>query len=238
MEQYIPFIIVISVFVLLVSIIRSAKRRQNEFRQEMQRLGYTPQEQFDPQLHEKLTELLKKHANVIRFRNIYSYSRMNFDFYRFDVNRGNENHLAYALVARHIHLPRFAVIPKVELPGLLGKMWKKMLRFVAVGRDFTEVDLPDSRQFMQKYLLFAADSDALRRAIPDAAWEKLAAVPQSLMLDVVDDIIVFQELAITGKQKRAQNRNSVPQLKTAMDLSGRIYDCLRDARPVPAEPIS
>jgi hypothetical protein len=238
MQQFIPVIIAISVVTLLVTIIRSAKRRQNQFRQEMRRLGYTPQEQFDPQLQEKLTQLLKKHANVIRFRNIYSYSRMNFDFYRFDVNRGNENHIAYAMVARHVHLPRFAVVPKIELPGILGKMWKKMLRYMAGGRHFTEVQLPDNSPFTKKYLLFAAEAGSVQETVPHSAWGKLAAIPQSLVLDVLDDLIVFQELAVTGKRIQATDRNSIPQLKAAMDLAGRIYDCLRDARPVPAGPVS
>jgi len=238
MQQIIPFIILISVFVLLVSIIRNAKRRRNEFRQGMQRLGYNPQEQFDPQLQEKLTNLLRKHANVVRFKNIYAYSRMNFTFYRFDVNRGNENHPAYAVVARGIHLPHVAIIPKVDLPGLLGKMWMRMLKFMAGGRNFSEVRLPDNSPFTKKYYLFAADPITVQEAIPHSVWEKLAALPQSLMIDVVDDLIVFQELAVTAKQKRALDPNSIPQLKAAMDLAGRIYDCLRDARPLPTTQVS
>ncbi len=238
MQQFIPFIIVISVFVLLVSIIRSARRRQNEFRRDMQRLGYIPQEQFDPQLLEKLTTLLRKHANMIRFKNIYSYSRMNFTFYKFDINRDNENHPAYAIVARGIQLPRLAMIPRVNLPGLLGKMWKKMLKFMTGGRNFTEVHLPDNSSFTEKYCLFAEDPTAVQKTIPHSAWGKLAALQQSLMLDVVDDLIVFQELALTAKRRQAVERNSIPQIKAAMDLAGRIYDSLRDARRVPAKSIS
>lgn len=232
MEQVIPIMIPIAVVTLFVIIIRSAIRRQKEFRQEMQRLGYTALEHFDPSLHEKLVRLLRKHARTVRFGNIYSYSRMNFTFYRFDVNRGsNDNHAAYAVVARNLHLPRFAAVPKIDLPGFLGSIWKKMLRHMAGGRDLTEVEVTKNPQFSDKYLLFASDPDAVRGSIPDSAWGKLAALPKTLMLDVFEDIIVFQELIISAKASRQAAKEPMQQLKAAADLGDRIYSCLRDARP-------
>lgn len=233
MEQLIAIVMPITIITLVVITIRSAVRRQKRFRQEMQRIGYTALEHFDPSLQEKLVRLLRKNARTVRFRNIYSYSRMNFTFYRFEVYRGNnDNHPAYAVVARNLHLPRFAAVPKIDLPGILGKLWKKMLQHIAGGRDLTEIQMAKNKQFSDKYLLFATDPDTVYGSIPDSAWGKLAALPKTLMLDVVDDLIVFQELIISAKAARQAAKDPTQQLKAAADLGDRIYSCLRDARPV------
>ena len=235
METLIVFAIVLAVGLMIVGIVRMAKRQLQAFDATLRQHGFLPVERLDDIVREKLTNLLSRRNESVRLSRIYKYDRMDYDLYRINVTRGKgDSEPTFALVGRHLNLPRFMVVPRVTLPGVLDVLWKKLFERLVAGFDLTEATLADCPRFGQKYQLYAADPELVRHSVPAAAWERLAAESQ-IMLGAADDVIIFQEMPFPKVSRRKGGKSLEEELKAAASLGDQFYRSFRVGQPVAAK---
>ena len=234
-ETLIVFAVVLAVGLMIVGVIRTAKRQLQAFDLTMRQHGFLPVERLDDNVREKFAGLLRRRTEHVHFSRIYRHDRMDYDLYRLNVTRGDgDAEPMFALIGRPLDLPRFMVVPRVTLPGVLNSLWKKLFERLVAGFDLTEMTLADCVRFGEKYQLFAADPDGIRHSVPAAAWERLTAQTQ-IMLSAVDDMIIFQEMPFPKVSRRKGGKSLEEELPAAAGLADQLYRSFRAGRPAAAK---
>jgi len=234
-ETLIVIAMALAIGLMIIGIVRMAKRQQLAFDTTMRQHGFLPVERLDDNVGEKLTNLLRRRKESVRLSRIYKCDRMDYDLYRINVTRGSgDAEPTFALVGRHLNLPRFMVVPRVTLPGALNSLWKKLFEHLVADFDLTEATLADCPRFGEKYQVFAADPELVRHSVPATAWERLAAESQ-IMLSAADDIIIFQEMPFSKASRRKGGKSLEEELQATASLADQLQRCFRVGQPVAAK---
>jgi large-conductance mechanosensitive channel len=230
MQQAIPFL-AIGVFVFLAwTAIRSARRRLREQERLMQQMGFAKSDPRDPLIQNELLALISRRKKGATLSNIYRYANSGYDLFRYDVRHGKESNTgAMALLLHDLHLPAMSIAPRIELPGIFGKLVNKLVESVITRAGAEEVELSGCPQFGKKYRVFVQGGQAAVRALPPIVWDRLAALSGQMLLDVDGRVVTYQEM-ITTTRKRGTRGDLRQELQNTLHLADQVYSCFRDAR--------
>lgn len=224
MESLIFIAVAAGIAGLATFIIRAHKRQQAELKSALAQIGF----QAVPQLDAKLEESLKGMSGSIKvagskLTNVYKYSGMNYDLYRFDVPDKDSRDIRYVMDFRRDMFPAFATVPQVKLPGLLGSVVGKLFQ-LAIGRmELKEVDVPGKPRFSERYRLFGADPRQLLSMIPAHIWERFAELPGHLLVSGQGRVLSLTSVVSFEGSRRYDPARDVRNTVEAAESVWRVF---------------
>ena len=230
MQQFIPFLAV-GVFILLAWVaIKAAKRQLLEQEKTLQQLGFAKADVADPLVQGELQGLVGRRKQGAALSRIFRYSASGYDLYRFDIRHGKETDTGnMALVLHQQRLPALSIAPRIELPGIFGKLVNRLIETVISKAGAEEVALPEYPQFAKKYRVFARGGRTAIGLLPPVVWERISALPGQLLMDIDGRVISIQEM-VTNTRKRGTRGGLRHDLQNMLSLADQVYSCFREAR--------
>lgn len=229
MEAFIGFGAFAGFAALFIFLIRLHKKQKEAFARELMQAGFAAVPRFDADISQVLEPMLHPRGRGSEpATNIYRYSGLDYDLYRFDVPGHERNETRFAVVFKRLHLPAFSIMPNLKLPGFLDGLVTKLMATALKDSTFTEVQLPGRPQFQEKYHLFAKDGHLLNKVIPVQVWDRLCALPGSLCLQAEGRVLLILELVPV--QKRSAN-NPRAEMRRMVETADTLCSIFRDSTP-------
>jgi hypothetical protein len=227
-------ILVPAIFAAVVSlVIRQVKRQKKALSDALRRHGFTPLERLDDAELATVQKLRRVTSEDVGVNSIYEYRHLDYRLLRFDItskNSDNQNSTAYAIVDARLGLPRFSVAPNIELPGFLNALLGKLIQRIMSRAGLSEVKLPGSPQFSQKYMLLAAGDGAELGDGSLSLWDRVAGIPHHLMINAEGNMVLYQRLEIPGRHNRRARRPDVDeQIRIHLEVGEQLHSILSDA---------
>ena len=216
---------------LIKFLFRLHKRQQAELAASLTQAGYQSIPQMDSALAEMLKGVSARRAGKAEtYKNIYKYSGLNYDLYRYDIPGNESDTTHYAMDFRHDLFPPFVTIPNVKLPGFLGGVVNKLFQ-LAIGRtDLKEVEVPGKPRFQEKYRLYGNASHQLLSAIPAHVWERLAELPGHLCLTGQGRMLQLTAMVPVQDRKVIHPKQDVRKMVESADALWHVFSEVRPQR--------
>jgi hypothetical protein len=229
MQAFIGLAVLTAFVMLFVVIFRLAKKQKAALAQALAVAGFQAVPHFESDVDQQLRSLLNaRRPKLASVKNIYRYSGLDYELFRFDVPGNDNDNTRYALVFKRPLLPAFAIMPHLKLPGFLDSLVKKLLLSVIGGAGYTEVQVHGRPQFQEKYRLYAKDGHHLLNSVPMHVWEELCALSGRLSLQGEGRVLLFQELITVQNRK---SNNTAAELKRMIERSDALFRVFRDIQP-------
>jgi hypothetical protein len=214
-------------------VIRQVKRQQKALVDALRRRGFTPLERLSETELERVQALRRRSQANVGVTKIYEYRHLEYRLLRFDIaskNSDNHDSTQYAVIDARLNLPRFSVVPNMKLPGFLNALWSKLLEQIVKRIGLTEVELPGSPQFNEKYMLLGTEDGAKLKDQAFSLWDRVAGLPHPVMVDAQGDMLLYQTLQLPSDRGRRRARVDVDdEIRTHLELGEQLHAIFRDA---------
>jgi hypothetical protein len=224
--MYIEIIIILAASAVTWYIIRHINEERARIKKLMVQHGLEEAPEYADELGEKLKNTSLRRYKKLHVYNLYRYRSLDFIFYRFKVDRGGSDSpdpLFYAVESSEFNLPHFSIFPYVKLPGLLGKLWERLVGNIKTTPGVSRVRIENAPEFNSRYLLYGRGDIAINQKIPLSTWERLAAIPNYLILDVLENTIFFQLIPWKPSGKPEHIREGTrEEILITLELAGKI----------------
>ena len=173
--------VIVGLFVLAVyGMISSEKRRQARKKEAILALGFQPLDKPDPALVENLLALYtKRESQKLTLRHMYQRRENDYLLYLYEVwsESSNDNDLheewGLAMVSPYLNLPRFSLIPKVDMPGKFAGLVNRFLEKLTVPGSI-KIEFPDHLPFSRRYMVTGTDETAVRKVFTTILLNRLS----------------------------------------------------------------
>jgi len=207
------------------------KKQQAELAASLTQAGFQSNPQIDSSLAESLQGVSARRAGKAEtFKNLYRYSGLNYDLYRYDVPGNESDTTHYAMDFRADLFPAFVTVPNVKLPGFLGGMVNKLFQLAFGRSDLKEVEVPGKPRFQEKYRLYGGASHELLSAIPAHVWERFAELPGHLCLSGQGRVLQLTAMVPLHERKVNHPKKDVRSMVEAADALWRVFSEVRPQR--------
>lgn len=173
--------IIVSIFGLTVfGMISSEKNRQARKKESILALGFQAVDNPDPSLLTHLIALYtKRESQKLSMRNLYQRRENDYLLYLYEVwsESSNDNDLheewGLAMVSPYLNLPRFSLIPKVDMPGKFAGLVNRFLEKLTVPGSI-KIEFPDHLPFSRRYMVTGTDEAAVRKVFTTILLNRLS----------------------------------------------------------------
>lgn len=211
---------------VFVFVMRFARRQKEALAQALTQAGYHPLPRLEPDVEEVLLRLLHpRRTKRESVKDIYRYSGLDYELYRFDVPGEKSDDTRYAMVFRRPLFPPFGIMPNLKLPGFLDGLVTKLMQNAMIGGGYTEVEVHGRPQFQEKYHLYAKDGHLLLKSVPMQVWERLCALPGNISLQGEGRVLLMLELVPI--QKRSSN-SPAAELRRMIEQADALHGVFRE----------
>jgi hypothetical protein len=225
-------LIVVAFVLMLVVAIASGRKQAQEKRQTAEALGFTLLDPPPTDVAERLIPLHQKgYHQQLALRNLQQLRRPDCSLYLYDVwdVGGNDHDLessdAVALVAADLDLPRFSIVPKVNVVGWTGDMANKFIEKL-VGLHAQVIKFDEHPHFEQRYFVSGDNEFDVRRYISGPV---LAALMQTqiegLVISAWGDALMINSMNVGSTRKT----DPLADVRARRDLALVLYERLRQA---------
>ena len=233
MYQALYIIIPAGLALLLFYIIKRIKQARREKELVFQQNGFYPVENLDPGLKDRIISVSKRSKEKLRIKDIYQRSSGYYDLYSMEIytpnSDGDNNRIV--MVCHGLDLPRFAMIPQINIGGFLGSALNKVIQALLNKKGFKKVEFPGRPDIAEKFTLITEDENALRSKLPEHVWSSFATGNRMQSISGGKDIIVFHTLIDQNSiQKKPLKDRWDEALKKAIEQSDKIWGLLEPVR--------
>lgn len=209
-------LVLVGFFVVFAAIIyysiRSAGRQKEQLRTQAASIGYTPLDQPDPALAQRLIRLhtYRGKTGSHKLRNVFTRSTFDGTFYLYDVwDTGSDSDTAteihaVALQVSGMNLPRVTLVPKVPGDLKMGAFANKVVTWAMTKVGAPQVTFPEHPALDQHFFVTGEDAEAIRRLMTPALVSFLIG-QKSAALSAEGDLAAVTRShvgIITEKQQR------------------------------------
>jgi hypothetical protein len=201
--------VIIGLFALIVyGMISSEKKRLIRKKEALLALGFQTVENPDSSLLKNLITLYtKRESQKLSLRNMYQRRENNYLLYLYEVwsetSDGQElqEKWGLAMVTPYLNLPRFTLIPKIDMTGRFASLVNRLLEKVTVQGN-VKIEFTGHQQFSSRYLVTGKDESAVRQLFSDRLLKRLSETSY-LQVDGNRNFLIFSRYDLKrGKQKR------------------------------------
>lgn len=236
--MYLNIIVVLAVAVITYYIIRHIKEERARIKKLMMQHGFEKADESAKDLEEKLKEISLRKYKVLNVYNVYRHRSSDFNIYRIKVDRGDSDSpdpLFYAIESSHFSLPHFAIFPHIKLPGLLGKLWERLVGHIRKTPGVSRIRLENVPEFNSRYLLYATSETAIDQTVAPSTWKRLAEIPEYLILDAHENFIFFQLVPWKDNDKPKQiKEDTKEEILASLEIARKINAAIEQPRNVKA----
>ena len=200
--------VIIGLFALIVyGMISGEKKRLIRKKEALGALGFQAVENPDPSLLTHLISLYtKRESQNLALRNFYQRRESDSLLYLYEVwnESSGDNDLqeewGLAMASPYLNLPRFTLIPKIDMPGKFAGMVNHFLEKLTVQGKI-KVEFSDHQLFSQRYLVAGDDETAIRKLFSSRLLNRLGDTSY-LQADGDKHFLTFSKFDLKrGKQK-------------------------------------
>jgi len=220
-------LLIIAVAVALAVVIVKGHRRSVRRREEMMmRAGFQKVTAMPERLKQALIQLLRRRKERVKFGEVYRMDRSGYTLYRADIEVGDSDggrEWRFIIQSDRLQLPRLAVMPNVNLPKMLNKMWDALLAKLEKDAGLSRVQAALDNPFSKKYMLFVKPDQQASLPSPDT-WNRYAGLPDYVSIEAQGGLIIFGRNPVAAELKRPAKMTGEQQLREAIDLATRLHD--------------
>ena len=230
MEYAVAWIVAALVITLIFWIVRTVKRQNEIYRSVRQRLGFSEVTPIDRDFVERIARVKEHQKSKLIIKRLYKREESGYTLCDFQYDyKGSDSSATpmHVMIGRHWDFPAFKMIPKIEGGGMLKGLLGQALNMIMKRGGFRPVEIPGAHRFNEQYTVLARDDDELKRKVPQAVWDALAAVPEKLMLFADGDLVDVGRFDITRKRPKGSFEElHAKGLRDAIDLSAKVAAAL------------
>jgi hypothetical protein len=223
-------LIVLAIILMVVVTIASGRKNSEQKRQTAAELGFTPLDPPPPDVVEQLIPLHQKgyHQNL-EIRHLQQQRRADCALYLYDVwDVGGHDHdieasSAVAFVATDLNLPRFSIVPKVQVVGWTGDMANKFIEKL-VGLHSQVIKFDSHPHFENKFFVSGDSELEVRRYLGGPVMAALMqARVEGLVISAWGDALMINNMNVGS----THTEDLVANIRTRRDLALILYERLR-----------
>lgn len=228
METFIVLAALLGVGFLCTFLFRLVKRQQAELAKSLAQAGYQPVPQTDTQLALALSEANGSGVGTKQsIKDIYKYSGLNYDLYRFTAVGNEHNDTRYAMDFRRDLFPPFTTVPNLKLPGFLGSMANKLFALALSRSNLKEIEVPGKPRFQERYRLYGTEAHVLLTAIPGDVWDRFAELPGHLCVSGQGRFLVLTSMVPVQERKLNDPAKDVRKMVESADALWHVFSEVR-----------
>jgi hypothetical protein len=213
--------VIIGLFVLVVyGMISSEKKRLTRKKNAILALGFHPLENPDPALLKQLLSLYTKHEKQkLSLRNWYQRRESDYLLYLYEVwdEGSNDNHLheewGLAMSSLHLNLPRFSLIPKIDMPGKFAGLVNRFLEKLTVQGSL-KIEFADHLPFSRRYMVTGQDELAVRKFFNPRLLNRLSDT-SFLLVDGDKNLLTFSKYDLEQGKRNGKKEHLNSRLQEA-----------------------
>jgi hypothetical protein len=210
---------------LVAWLLRKEAGRRAAQREHMIRMGYTPVASPPDGLAERIARLRGCSRGSMDLRHVFEQSLQGGRLYVFDVrdDKHSENTAVgtglVAVVAPSLRLPRFYVMPRLELPrgGWMTRAVEKLVQVLAAKAGVRRLETPISPAFDERYWLFGADAREVREFLGNGRGTRLAGLEARYAIHAGGDTFTVEPAPQTSRRRA----------NATLELERRVEDAKR-----------
>ena len=226
--------IIIGIFGLAVfGMITSEKKRLARKKESILALGFQAIDNPDPSLLTHLIALYtKRESQKLALRNFYQRRESESLLYLYEVwnESSGDNDLqeewGLAMASPYLNLPRFTLIPKIDMTGRLASLVNRLLEKVTVQGN-VKVEFTDHQQFSSRYLVTGKDESAVRQLFSDRLLKRLSDTSY-LQADGDQNFLTFSKYDL----KRAKQKGKMEDLANRLEEARSFFKLMMEEAAV------
>lgn len=233
-DPMIGVMIFVAVTCLVLIMVRTVRKQEEQGRQIRQRLGFSPVEPVDPGLVQRVSTIEAANNQKAIVSKVYKRDYGSYVLYdcRIKSSRNSESdNPSSVIVGQGWRLPSIRITPTL---GGAGKAWNLLNRFALLAvkhSGFEQVELRDQLEFSKKYHLLTRSSQVILQAVPGEVWRDLASLQEQFFLQAEGDTVIFFTLeTLTNRIKGDYETRETGQLKRTIDTAARLADVFNGCR--------
>lgn len=213
--------IIIGIFgVAVFGMITSEKKRLARKKESILALGFQAIDNPDPSLLTHLIALYtKRESQKLSLRNLYQRRENNYLLYLYEVwtesdeGQDLQEKWGLAIASPYLNLPRFTLIPKIDMTGRLASLVNRLLEKVTVQGN-VKVEFTDHQQFSSRYLVTGKDESAVRQLFSDRLLKRLSDTSY-LQADGDKHFLTFSKYDLKRKRQGSKKEQLSDRLEEA-----------------------
>jgi hypothetical protein len=204
-------------------LVAAERERKAERAREAGARGFRPVVPPDPAVVARIVALHRRPGrDSLEVRELYSRDAGGYALYLFDLADTSSESTdlvcdrAVAIVAPSLGLPRFSLVPQLQLDGRLARLTNWLIQRLPAAAGGERVEFPSPPAFQQRYTIRADDEPAVRRFFTAERLGRLAET-RHWMIEGQGEMLTLNQLELGPARRREP---------------GHLADRLRDAERV------
>ncbi|UCD63500.1 MAG: hypothetical protein JSW34_12250 [Candidatus Zixiibacteriota bacterium] len=234
MESWLAPLMVFAIMGMVALMIRTIRNRREMIRQVRMRLGFSPVDNLEQDLLERISSIAGTGKHKVRVSRLYKRdqgSSVLYDCHISSSQKSNSGAPSSVLVVRGLDLPAFRLAARFASKTMFSGIFRQLTKLALKQGGFEHVEFSHIREFADKYTLVTTDPDRLRSEVPEDVWHGIAGVGLQLFLRGEGDVIVFSAFDWAARRQRGGfEAIETERLKQAIDTASRLSDLFGSIR--------
>jgi hypothetical protein len=225
---------VLSIMGFFVYQMFTAEKRRKQQKNELRTFhGFHLVDSAEAAFIQRLISIHQKHPRQqLQIKDLAVRNESDFRLYTYDVldTGGNDSHLheewALTIVSPHLNIPRFTLIPKIDMSGKLAKLANHFLEKFT-PKDAHVIKFDHHEQFSRRYQVTGNEEDAIREIFTTGVLNQLSNTT-FWFIDGEDDLLTFSKFQFNAGARK----NNVEELGEKINECQSLFNVMLQAAVV------